>query len=80
MRINEKTELERIVPNLDDDLFESFRDMWYDDLQQIYNNKELLLTGARSIVTYFNSPVKIQGVEWDHEENCLIWNVQLPVV
>lgn len=79
MQINEKNELEKMVPNLDDEMFEAFRDMWYDDLQTVYNDKSRLLAGARSIIEYFNSPIKIQGVDWDSEEHCLVWNVQLPV-
>lgn len=52
-------------------------ELWRDDLTTQLNKKQLII-GSNSILYYFGSTVLILDVDWDAEQNCFLWEVQLP--
>lgn len=56
-----------------------FTTMWYADLQQVIHDKPNLIKSANSILAYFDCRNRVSDVDYDPQNDCLLWEVQTNV-
>lgn len=56
-----------------------FTTMWYGDLQAVIHDKPNLIKSANGILIYFNCPNRVSDVDYDPQNDCLLWEVQTNV-
>jgi len=68
-------EIHKLLPSVDEGLWDGFWEMWRDDLS-INMPKPDLLRNANGILIYFGSDARVTDVDWDMQGCCFLWEVE----
>ncbi len=68
-------QIHTLLPTEREDVWDTFWEMWRDDLS-INMSKHELVTNANGILIYYGAKARVTDVDWDMEGCCFLWEVE----
>ena len=74
MKMNELTQLDRLLKHVDPNYADDFCQTWYIDLDQYKEHPDTLLLMANAVLNHWDIPLYTTGVSWHEKDECFVWH------
>jgi len=74
MQINELREIDQLLAYVDSKYWDTFCDVWYQDLNAYKEYPHSLVLMANAILNHWDIPLYVEDVSWADNDECFIWH------